>query len=285
MFFRQSSAFGACLLLPKPVPRPNRLHGFFRLIKPPCLKNGSYYTTTRRFVQPKQKCPHFQQQYSVLLPTPTVATLSEKNVILVEDVEILTSTVGAGPVPARSSWATTRVVPTGTRKRQKQSKGDKTMKPHIGIEDKHRDAVVKLLNRILSDEYVVYTKTRKFHWNVTGPQFHDLHTFFQAQYEELDGIVDDVAERVRALGGVSSGTLSEFLKSSRLQEKPGTNPAASAMLSALLQDHEELIRILRKDVETCVSPCGDTGTSDFLTGLMEKHEKMAWMLRAFAAKK
>lgn len=154
------------------------------------------------------------------------------------------------------------------------------MKPNIGIQDKHRQAVVGILNRLLSDEYVLYTKTRKCHWNVVGPLFHDLHKFFESQYEELNEIVDEVAERGRALGGVSLGTLSEFLKHAKLKERPGKNPNSKGMISELLSDHEMIIRSLRRDLQACVDDYGDMGTSDFLTGLMEKHEKMAWMLRS-----
>ena len=153
------------------------------------------------------------------------------------------------------------------------------MKPEIAINQKNGQAVLDILNRILSDEYVLYTKTRKYHWNVVGPHFHDLHKFFESQYEMLNEIVDDVAERARALGGTSFGTLEEFLKHTSLKEQAGKNPAAKGMVANLLADHESLIRELRSDLETCAQK-GDAGTCDFLTGLMEKHEKTAWMLRA-----
>ena len=158
------------------------------------------------------------------------------------------------------------------------------MKVNIGIQDKNRKEVVKILNALLSDEYILYTKTRKFHWNVVGPQFHDLHKFFESQYEELDEIIDEVAERARSLGGASFGTLNEFLSHARLKEKPGQNPNADGMVLALLLDHEAIIQILRSDLQICTDRCGDVGTTDFLTGLMEQHEKMAWMLRAIRSK-
>jgi len=81
------------------------------------------------------------------------------------------------------------------------------MKPNIGLRDGDSAAVVEILNRLLADEYVLYTKTRNYHWNVVGPQFNDLHKFFEAQYEAVDGIVDEVAERARSLGGRAWGTL------------------------------------------------------------------------------
>ncbi len=158
------------------------------------------------------------------------------------------------------------------------------MKMNIGITDKNRSAISKILNALLSDEYVLYTKTRKYHWNVIGPQFNDLHKFFEAQYEALNDIVDDVAERARALGNTSFGTLTEFLKHSCLKERPGQNPNATGMLQDLLTDHETVIRSLRTDVEACANLYQDAGTTDFLTGLMEQHEKMSWMLRSFLEK-
>ena len=156
------------------------------------------------------------------------------------------------------------------------------MKPNIGINDEQRHAVVEILNTLLADEYLLYTKTRNYHWNVVGPQFNDLHKFFEGQYEALDDAVDEVAERARSLDGPAVGTLSEFGKRARLKEYPGEYPDAKGMLAGLLGDHEALILHLRADVATTMDKHGDAGTSDFLTGLMEKHEKMAWMLRAFA---
>jgi starvation-inducible DNA-binding protein len=154
------------------------------------------------------------------------------------------------------------------------------MKPNIGLADKDREGVLKILNTVLADEYVLNTKTKNYHWNIVGPQFHDLHKFLDAQYEELADIVDDVAERARSLGGQALGTLGEFLKQTRLKEQPGQYPGAREMIANLLADHEALIRTLRVDLEACAERYHDIGTNDFLTGLMEKHEKMAWMLRA-----
>lgn len=155
------------------------------------------------------------------------------------------------------------------------------MKISIGLSDKNRAGVVALLNRVLSDEFVLYTKTRNYHWNVTGTNFNELHKFFESQYEALEGIIDEVAERAKALGGNASGTLKEFLHETRLKEFPGETPSAEKRIANLLEDHESLIRGLREDLVACDEKYGDIGTNDFLTGLMERHEKMAWMLRAF----
>ena len=89
------------------------------------------------------------------------------------------------------------------------------MSVDIGISESNRDSIVKILNAILADEYVLYTKTRNYHWNVVGPQFNDLHKFFEGQYEALNEVVDDVAERARSLGGKAFGTLAEFSQNTR----------------------------------------------------------------------
>jgi len=109
----------------------------------------------------------------------------------------------------------------------------------------------------------------------------DLHRFFERQYEDLNEVVDEVAERARTLGAPALGTLNEFSDATRLSEQPGVYPDAMTMIGNLLDDHEAIIRTLRTDLETCAQRYHDIGTNDFLTGLMERHEKMAWMLRSF----
>ena len=151
----------------------------------------------------------------------------------------------------------------------------------IGLSPKQREGVARILNILLSDEYLLYTKTRKYHWNVVGASFMEMHKLFETHYEALDGIVDDIAERARSIGSTAFGTMREFLDNTRLKEAPGKNPGAEAMIAVLLVDHERIIQILRADVETVQDKYHDVGTADFLTGLMEKHEKMAWMLRAY----
>ena len=154
------------------------------------------------------------------------------------------------------------------------------MNPKIGLKDADRDAVVGILNRALADEVVLYVKTRNCHWNVVGTDFGELHKFFEGQYDQIEDFMDDTAERARALGGQALGTLAEFLKTTRLKEAPGKYPKAEAMVADLLADHEAIIQALRADLQTCQDKHGDSGTADFLTGLMEEHEKMAWMLRS-----
>lgn len=158
--------------------------------------------------------------------------------------------------------------------------GKKGSNSGIGLADKPRKTLVDVLNRLLADEFVLYVKTRNFHWNVVGPNFSELHKFFETQYETLDEAIDEVAERARALDGMAAGSMTDYLKLTRLTEA-SSHLSAPEMLRALLADHEQVIRQLRDDIETAAD-AGDKGTEDFLTGLMEEHEKMAWMLRAFA---
>jgi starvation-inducible DNA-binding protein len=154
------------------------------------------------------------------------------------------------------------------------------MKTNIGITDKNLKASATILNNLLADEYILYTKTRNYHWNIVGENFQELHKFFETQYDALDISIDDIAERVRSLGHFSLGSLKDFLSVARLSEK-GDATSAKKMLKSLLDDHETIIQILRKDIATTNDKLNDAGTADFLTGLLEQHEKMAWMIRAY----
>jgi starvation-inducible DNA-binding protein len=162
------------------------------------------------------------------------------------------------------------------------SKTKEEVKMNIAISEKNLRELCNILNKLLSNEYLLYTKTLKFHWNVVG-DFYSMHAFFKDLYEKTFTISDDVAERARALGGNSFGTMTEFLKSSVLKEHPGVYPDQKGMIKELLDDHETIIRQLRDDIETALK-LGDSGTNTFLADLIVKHEKMAWMLRANFAK-
>jgi starvation-inducible DNA-binding protein len=158
----------------------------------------------------------------------------------------------------------------------------KGMKINIGLTEAHRAGVVGLLTPLLADEYVLYTKTRNYHWNVTGPHFHDLHKFFESQYEELDDTIDEIAEWIRSLGERSPGSLAEFLKSARLKEAAPLKISATQMIEDLVGGHESIIVQLRKDIKAADEEYEAADVADFLTGLLEDHEKMAWMLRSTA---
>jgi starvation-inducible DNA-binding protein len=153
---------------------------------------------------------------------------------------------------------------------------------NIGIVESNKQSVANELNKLLADEFVLYTKTRKFHWNVEGAQFHDLHLFFEKQYNQLALIIDEVAERVRKLGHYALGSMKHYLKEASLTENEGGENTAESMLQELLDDHETIIRRLRSDIEKFQDKYKDAGSADFITGLVEQHETMAWMLRATA---
>lgn len=158
------------------------------------------------------------------------------------------------------------------------------MQANIGLTPEQVENVHTILRRVLSDEYVLYTKTRNYHWNVTGMHFQALHEMFQEQYEALETVIDDTAERIRTIGPFAIGTLDEFSEFTTLSEQPGVYPDAVTMIGNLAGDHEQLIRNLRQDVDDCTDKYHDMGTADFLTGLMEQHEKTAWMLRSLVDK-
>lgn len=152
---------------------------------------------------------------------------------------------------------------------------------NIGLTEEQRQGVIKLLNHDLADAYLLLVKTKKYHWDVVGPQFRMLHELWGEQYETLTENIDSIAERVRALGGYPVGTMKEFLEITTLKENPENLPLATQMVESLVEDHEQIIRNLREHIDKCSEDFHDEGTADFLTGLMEGHEEMAWMLRSF----
>lgn len=152
---------------------------------------------------------------------------------------------------------------------------------NIGLSADVRQKIGKALNKLLADEYVLYTKTLKYHWNVKGITFHDFHKAFKEQYETLFDIVDAVAERARALGQPAAGSLQEFGMLTRLKEIDDQKLTAVQMVKQLLADHEMIIKALRAEIDA-TAQLGDQGTSNFLQDLIVKHEKIAWMLRATA---
>jgi starvation-inducible DNA-binding protein len=154
-------------------------------------------------------------------------------------------------------------------------------KLNIGLTEEQRQGVIGLLNTDLADLYLLLIKTKKYHWDVVGPQFRTLHELWEEHYESLTINIDKTAERVRTLGGYPIGTAEGFLKHSTIEEQPGNLPNSYEMVMSLVNDHEQIIRNLREHIDRCSEEFHDEGTADFLTGLMEQHEEMAWMLRSF----
>ncbi|NML21541.1 DNA starvation/stationary phase protection protein [Pseudoflavitalea sp. G-6-1-2] len=156
------------------------------------------------------------------------------------------------------------------------------MKANIGLIEKNAQQIALILNKILADEFVLYAKTRNYHWNYEGDNFIEMHKFFEAQYEELDEVIDEVAERVRKIGHYAEGRLKEYLKLTDLLE-PAATTKQGQQVKNLLDDHETMARYIREKIVE-VDKLKDVGTVDYLTQLIQRHEKAAWMLRAYASK-
>jgi starvation-inducible DNA-binding protein len=154
------------------------------------------------------------------------------------------------------------------------------MKTSIGITVEHSQSVVLELSKILADEYVLLTKTRNAHWNVEGADFYDKHKFFEVQIEEINEFIDSIAERIRALGHYAPATLGSFLGLTRLTELTREKNDSNGFIKELLSDHETMIIKIRENICKFSDNFQDDGSSDFITGLMKKHEKMAWFLRS-----
>jgi starvation-inducible DNA-binding protein len=154
------------------------------------------------------------------------------------------------------------------------------MKANMGITDKNKQAIAQILNVLLADEHILYTKTRNYHWNYEGDNFMEMHKFFEGQYDELAEIIDEVAERIRMLGHYPEGRLKDFIRITRLQEQDYTTIQAEQLMN-LLADHESIIINIRKAVSKVNDTYKDAGTTDFITGLMKQHEKIAWMIRSY----
>lgn len=152
------------------------------------------------------------------------------------------------------------------------------MKIDIGIAPKQRKEIVAGLSRLLADSYTLYLKTHNFHWNVTGPQFNTLHLMFEQQYTELATAVDEIAERIRALGEPAPGSYKQFAKLTRIEEEDKV-PDAETMLRQLVIGQETIVRTAR-EMFPVVDKAADEPTADLLTQRMQIHEKNAWMMRS-----
>lgn len=153
---------------------------------------------------------------------------------------------------------------------------------NIGLSDKERMKIAEGLSRLLADTYTLYLKTHNFHWNVTGPMFQTLHLMFETQYSELAVAVDDIAERIRALGRPAPGTYKAFAELTSIDEPDGV-PSAEDMIRQLVQGQETVARTAR-EIFPLAEKASDEPTADLLTQRMQVHEKTAWMLRSLLEK-
>ncbi len=148
----------------------------------------------------------------------------------------------------------------------------------IGINQQDRQTIADGLKRLLADSYTLYLQTHNFHWNVTGPQFRELHLMFEEHYTELATAVDDIAERIRTLGVAAPGTYQAFAQLSSIKEVEGV-PEAGEMVDLLTKGHEQVVKTSR-DVLKAAQGADDESTAALVSDRMRIHEKTAWMLRA-----
>ena len=148
----------------------------------------------------------------------------------------------------------------------------------IGINTADRERIAEGLKRLLADSYTLYLQTHNFHWNVTGPQFRELHLMFEEHYTELAVAVDNIAERIRTLDVPAPGTYQEFARLSSIQEVEGV-PEATEMVALLTKGHEQVVKTAR-DVLQLAQSADDESTAALVSDRMRIHEKTAWMLRA-----
>lgn len=154
---------------------------------------------------------------------------------------------------------------------------------NIGIPEKDTQSTVDILHRHLATEIVLNLKVRNFHWNITGIHFNDLHKFFEDLYTSGASSADEIAERIRMLGHHTHASMQEYLWLTYISEEKNIELSTDKMLQQLLDDNESIIREIRKDIIS-IWETDDMGTEDFLTGLIQKHEKDAWMLRSLCQK-
>ncbi|MEM9989413.1 MAG: DNA starvation/stationary phase protection protein [Pseudomonadota bacterium] len=141
------------------------------------------------------------------------------------------------------------------------------------------EKVVEGLNKVLSDTYALYVKTHGYHWNVTGPRFHTLHTMFEEQYTEMWASLDDLAERLRALDAPAPGSSRGLLAHATIEEGDNDIPSAEGMIQNLISDHEKWLDTANTAIDVAVD-ADDSGTEDMLAGLIAAHEKTIWMLKS-----
>ena len=152
------------------------------------------------------------------------------------------------------------------------------MQIDIGISEDQRQQIAEGLSRLLADSYTLYLKTHNFHWNVTGPMFTTLHTLFEQHYTELATAVDEIAERIRALGVSAPGSYRQFGELSSIPEETGV-PRAEEMIRQLVRGQEAVVKTARS-IFPIVEDANDEPSADLLTQRMQIHEKNAWMLRS-----
>ncbi len=157
-----------------------------------------------------------------------------------------------------------------------------TLAPNIGVKTKDRRELASLLSVALADSYALYLKTQGFHWNVAGPLFYSLHKLTEEQYSEMADAIDELAERIRAIGFPAPASFDQFIEMTQITQERGV-PTAEKMIEQLVEGNEVCSRSLREAVKAA-SDADDVKTADLLTDRIGQHEQNVWMLRAMLAR-
>ncbi len=158
------------------------------------------------------------------------------------------------------------------------------MSPVGNLPETSKETSITFLNELLANEFALFTKTLNFHWNIIGPRFHSLHEFLEEQYKDQLQVMDDVAERVRVLGGRPLSTVDEMSHAHKLNENPSARLEANEMIAELFHDHMLIQHQIKEILDDETRLKRDHGTEDFLVGLLCKHEKTSWMLNSHLEK-
>jgi starvation-inducible DNA-binding protein len=141
--------------------------------------------------------------------------------------------------------------------------------------------VVTFLNLLLADEYVLLTKTRTAHWNLDGTNYFELHVFLENQYNEIDEMIDDIAEQIRSLGHFALGSLKDFLQIAQMNDHHENFNSTKKVFETLLEDHLIIVKTIKHELFPISEILSDRNTATFLSEIMSKHKQMAWMIRLF----
>ena len=155
------------------------------------------------------------------------------------------------------------------------------METGIKITNRNEEAVVAFLNLLLADEYILYTKTRTAHWNVEGSNYFELHVFLENNYNELDAMIDEIAEQIRSLGHFVLSSLKDFVSASQISDNINDFNNSGQIFESLINNHESIIHIIQQEIYPISNKFKDIDLTDFLKRLMTQHENMARMLKSF----
>ena len=158
------------------------------------------------------------------------------------------------------------------------------MSIHIGITDENRQAVSEAMSKVLADEFVLFSKLLNAHWNIEGPDFYSVHEYLDELYHAQLEIVDTVAERIRAIGHYVPATLAKYSELTHLTEDYREENDSQGFFKELTDTYESIIMNLRGNIVPFAHEYKAEGMSDYITGLMEEHEKTAWMIRSHLKK-